>query len=105
VGGRGAESRQDSDPPVQQAAGRAGFLLIDGRLVRLDVPGAMYTQPLGINNRGQVVGEYQTPDGRSHGFRWDRGRFTTFDDRTAPRRQPSPTSTTAARWSVAMPTT
>jgi hypothetical protein len=27
----------------------------------------------------QVVGEYQTPDGKFHGFRWERGRITTID--------------------------
>jgi hypothetical protein len=26
-----------------------------------------------------VVGEYQTPDGKFHGFRWERGRITTID--------------------------
>jgi probable HAF family extracellular repeat protein len=61
-----------------------GFLLTDGRLVKLDYPGARYTQPLGINNRGQVVGQYQTPDGTTHGFLWQRGRFTTIDKPGAP---------------------
>jgi len=27
----------------------------------IDVPGAAFTQPLGINNRGQIVGSYSDP--------------------------------------------
>ncbi len=56
-----------------------GLLLDGGRLVRIDGPGGRQAQALGINNRGQVVGEYQTPDGRYHGFRWEHGRITTID--------------------------
>jgi probable HAF family extracellular repeat protein len=43
------------------------------------VPGSLETQALGINNRGQVVGEYFGADGIFHGFLWRRGRFTTID--------------------------
>jgi probable HAF family extracellular repeat protein len=42
------------------------------------VPDAAQTQAIGINNRGQVVGEYVDGDGAIHGFRWDRG-VTTLD--------------------------
>jgi hypothetical protein len=31
-----------------------------------------------------VVGEYQTPDGKFHGFCWERGRFATIDMPGAP---------------------
>ena len=40
----------------------------------IDVPGATGTVALGINNRGQIVGEIG-----SHGFLLDRGTFTTID--------------------------
>ena len=57
---------------------RRGFLLDHGRLIRIDAPRAVYTQGFGLNDLGQVVGEFQDPDGL-HAFRWDRGRFTTLD--------------------------
>jgi probable HAF family extracellular repeat protein len=50
-----------------------------GRLTRLDPPGAVSGQALGINDRGQVVGEYLDPAGRYHGYVWQQGRFTTID--------------------------
>ena len=56
-----------------------GFLLDRGKVTRIDVPGAAQTQAVGINNLGQVVGEYQTPDGSYHGFLWHKRRFTTID--------------------------
>ena len=66
-----------------------GFLMKRGRVMRIDVPGALVTVPLGINDRGQVVGSWVGPDatvnpvtgetGPSHGFLWDRGRYTKFD--------------------------
>ena len=34
---------------------------------------------MGINDRGQVVGEYLDATGRYHGYVWERGRFTTID--------------------------
>ena len=37
-----------------------GFLLNFGLLVTLDAPGSTFTQALGLNNRGQVVGDYRT---------------------------------------------
>ena len=45
----------------------------------MDVPGAVQTRAVGINDRGQVVGEYTDASGTSHGFLWDEGRFTTID--------------------------
>jgi probable HAF family extracellular repeat protein len=58
---------------------RRGFLLDRGKVTRIDLPGATYTQPTGINNLGQVVGEYQDAAGRFHGFLWQRGRFANVD--------------------------
>ncbi len=61
-----------------------GFLMKNGRVARIDVPGAMATAPFGINDLGQVVGGWVAPDatvdpvtgetGPVHGFVWDRGR-------------------------------
>ncbi len=36
----------------------------------LDAPGSTFTQALGLNNKGQVVGFYLDADGNSHGFVW-----------------------------------
>jgi hypothetical protein len=38
------------------------------------------TLPLGVNNRGQVVGQYVDADLRCHGLLLSRGAFTTIDD-------------------------
>jgi hypothetical protein len=59
--------------------GATGFLLRDGKYTRIAYPDAVYTQAFGVNKRGQVVGEYLDKDGRFHGYRWERGRFTSFD--------------------------
>jgi probable HAF family extracellular repeat protein len=37
------------------------------------------TQAFGINNRGQVVGEYLDADGRFHGYLWEKEQLTTID--------------------------
>ena len=47
-------------------------------MVRIDFPDAVDTQTLGINNRGQVAGQYVDAAGGFHGFVWERGRSTTF---------------------------
>jgi uncharacterized membrane protein len=58
---------------------RRGYLLDRGRFVRIDFPDAVDTQTLGINNRGQVAGQYVDAAGGFHGFVWERGRYTTVD--------------------------
>ena len=46
----------------------------------IDVPGAFATAAHGINDRGQIVGEYVTiTGGANHDFVLDDGTFTTFD--------------------------
>jgi hypothetical protein len=51
-----------------------------GRVETFDAPGALtQTVPIGLNNRGQIVGTYDRPDG-SHGFMRDEGGgFRTID--------------------------
>ena len=39
-----------------------------GEFTTIDVPGAVQTLAFGINNRGQVVGEYLDADGMFHGY-------------------------------------
>jgi probable HAF family extracellular repeat protein len=62
-----------------------------GHLETFDAPGALtQTVPIGLNNRGQIVGTFDRRDG-AHGFLRDqRGRFTTIDF-------PGATRTEAAR--------
>jgi probable HAF family extracellular repeat protein len=50
-----------------------------GRFTIIDAPDSVYTTANGINDRGQVVGEYLDADGAIHGYLWDKGRFTSFD--------------------------
>jgi hypothetical protein len=59
---------------------RPGFLLERGRYTTLEVPGAtVETAPIGINNRGQIVGTARTGIGGDRGFLRDaRGRITTI---------------------------
>jgi uncharacterized membrane protein len=81
---------------VEDAEGRLPFGTVHGFLQRgdevttIDVPGAALTQPLGINDRGDVVGAYLEaapgPDpyayyetGRLRGFVMRRGTFTPID--------------------------
>ena len=45
----------------------------------IDVPGATQTQPMGINNSGQIVGFYWDSSFQSHGFLDENGTFTTID--------------------------
>lgn len=45
----------------------------------IDVPGAAYTFPHDINNKGEVVGYFIYADGEKHGFLFSKGNFTTID--------------------------
>jgi probable HAF family extracellular repeat protein len=56
-----------------------GFLDNNGSFTTIDVPGATFTEAYGINNRGQIVGDYGGSGGRIHAFLDDKGTFTTVD--------------------------
>jgi probable HAF family extracellular repeat protein len=56
-----------------------GFLLDDGVFTKIDVPGAVETRPFGINNLGQIVGEYVDAARRLRGFLFTDGVYTTID--------------------------
>jgi probable HAF family extracellular repeat protein len=71
--------RPDSDPTDPNYKLRGFLLDKHGRLTRIDFPGARSSQAVGINDRGQVVGEYKDAAGKFHGYLWDKGRFTTID--------------------------
>jgi probable HAF family extracellular repeat protein len=55
-----------------------GFLYRGGTFTTIDVPGAFSTDADGINNAGQIVGNYRDAAG-THGFLYHDGSFTTID--------------------------
>jgi probable HAF family extracellular repeat protein len=63
------------------ASGVHGFLRnSNGTLTTIDDPFATRgTRALGINDAGQIVGDYQDASGE-HGFLLSGGTFTTIDD-------------------------
>jgi probable HAF family extracellular repeat protein len=78
--------------PVNKAAPCSStpvFVLNNGRFSAFDAPGTapQDTRRInnrggiagGINDRGQVVGEYLAADGTFHGYLWQDGRFITLD--------------------------
>ena len=48
-------------------------------VVSIDYPGATYTAASGINNLGDVVGNYDDSAGSTHGFLLSKGVYTTID--------------------------
>jgi hypothetical protein len=81
-----------------------GFMLNAGTLTTLDFPGANFTQALGLNDNGQVVGVYSTNNGAApmHGFVYNIAykhyHRSTIPRDWAPRR--SMGSTISGRWSA-----
>jgi probable HAF family extracellular repeat protein len=63
---------------VEFGGAQHGFIEDRGKYTTLDVPGASHTRLFGINNHGEIVGDY-TKGTRSHGFLYTRGRFTNLD--------------------------
>ncbi|MGH2857353.1 MAG: hypothetical protein ACRDMJ_07690 [Solirubrobacteraceae bacterium] len=82
----GINDEHDVAGIATNAAGTTeGFLLrSDGKLFRLDFPGATTTQAFGVNDGDEVVGDYMDGSGSSattHGFTWSPGSgFATVDD-------------------------
>jgi probable HAF family extracellular repeat protein len=59
---------------------RSGFFRDKkGKYTFLDFPGATLIEAIGINDDGQVVGDYRDSSGTFRGFFWDAGLFLTFD--------------------------
>jgi uncharacterized membrane protein len=67
------------DPYGYHETGRLrGFVMREGRFTPIDFPGGEGTRVSGINNRGQMVGYYDSDDAR-RGFLLSNGRFTRID--------------------------
>jgi uncharacterized membrane protein len=70
--------------PSEATPSKRGFLLDDGEFTTIDHPDATFeisgggTALFGINNRGQIVGQYSHSS--CHGFLLDTDTFTTIDD-------------------------
>jgi Repeat of unknown function (DUF5648) len=56
-----------------------GFIDTNGSFATIDVPTATDTTVTGINDRGDLVGNYTDSAGSSHGFYYTGGTFTTID--------------------------
>jgi probable HAF family extracellular repeat protein len=59
-----------------------GFLYSNGQFTAIDYPGATETMPQGVNDSGQIVGQYVV-NGNGHAFLYSNGQFTTIDDPAA----------------------
>lgn len=57
----------------------SGFILHGTTVTLLNYPGAVFTEALGVNNNGQVVGFYHDGVGNSHGFIYRNGTYRTVD--------------------------
>jgi len=59
----------DGAPPcLFGPTGNHGFVISGGEFRTIDIVGAMSTQAIGINTRGDIVGSYADPSGVAHGF-------------------------------------
>ena len=56
-----------------------GFLRTNGQDTLIEVPGAMGTEPEGLNNRGRVVGVWFDAQGVEHSFLFSDGVYSTLD--------------------------
>jgi hypothetical protein len=45
----------------------------------VDFPGAVQSNPNGLNDSGRIVGEYYDSSGALHGYLWSAGTFTSID--------------------------
>lgn len=53
---------------MRDQSGPHSFVDVNGTFTLVDFPGSASTYVYGINNAGQLVGNYNLPDGASHGF-------------------------------------
>ena len=68
-------ARGDIVGVLDDADGGHGFLFRDGKLTKIDFPGAILTRAFGINNSGDITGQYTTQLGFVFGFILREGSF------------------------------
>jgi PEP-CTERM motif-containing protein len=56
-----------------------GFLDVGGTITTIDPFGSTFTQALGVNDKGEIVGFYTDAGGVQHGYIDNGGVFTSFD--------------------------
>src|SRR3989442_14982645 len=62
------------------ALGGISNVLADGpAFTTIEFPGATLTNAFGINNRGDIVGNYLNADKSDHGFLLSGGQYSTID--------------------------
>ena len=61
-------------------SGGSGFLCSNGVYTTIDDPSGVSTLAFGINDAGQIVGDYVDSSGGLHGFLYSDGTYTTIDD-------------------------
>jgi len=59
------------------------FVVLGNRVASFQYPGASFTQALGLNNQGEVVGTYNDKAGTAHGFTYSI-RTRTFEPINVP---------------------
>jgi probable HAF family extracellular repeat protein len=59
--------------------GNLGFLLSGGTYTTISFPDSISTCARGINQSGQIVGDYEQPGGGDNGFLYSDGTYTTLD--------------------------
>src|SRR5262249_6810654 len=72
----------NSDPdmlPQQALATAESYARQDPSFTSFDFPGAVSTEAVGINPRGDIVGYYDSADGIRHGYLLSRETFTSID--------------------------
>jgi uncharacterized membrane protein len=56
-----------------------GFIKRNGKVAALDIPNAVDTEAVGINDFDQIVGDYRGTDGLFHGFIYKDGNYASLD--------------------------
>ena len=56
-----------------------GFFKRNGNVLALDAPHSLFTEAVGINDFGEIVGDYRGEDGPFHGFIYQNGDYATLD--------------------------
>jgi len=72
---RAMNARGDIVGVLDDAGGGHGFLFRDGQFTKIDFPGAIATRAFGINNTGDITGQYTTQSGAVLGFILRDGTF------------------------------
>jgi uncharacterized membrane protein len=74
---RAINARGDIVGAFSDGSGGHGFLRRDGKFTKIDYPGATSTIAFGINNTGDITGQYITASGAVRGFILSDGTFHT----------------------------